>query len=483
MPNRPISLYSRLAAPVIDIVPEPTYHVSRSSYATPQTGALVPPYRRPRVSHPEPRAPLAAFLSFLFSGLGQAYNGHAVLAGVLAAPMLLLVLGAALTVVLAQASIGARLFDIRFLVALIVLDLAVLGWRAFAILHAHVARQSLNLRLWTTHLTVVLLLITVAMHGVPAFYALKGIETINSVSLGGDRDSHGGIGEVPEVRDLPEPSDQPDPRAGDRVNILLVGVDAAPGRSHQLTDTMLVVSLGSAGERSAMISIPRDLYGAPLPDGRLYNNKLNSLMTRANNRPSEFPLGGVGTLKATIGGMLGVDIHYFAAISLLGFKQGIDAIGGVEVDVERAINDPSYSGVEGQRGFHLAAGRHWMDGDTALAYVRSRLGVGDSDFTRADRQQQLLAAVRQKLTAHNLVVVLPGLLDAVRASLATDVPGNRISDLAMAVQEVDMSRLERIVLTPPEYFTVEVSHPTAGYVLHPHLEEIRAVGQRLAGDR
>jgi polyisoprenyl-teichoic acid--peptidoglycan teichoic acid transferase len=434
------------------------------------------------VAQPEPRASLAAFLSFLFSGLGQAYNGHAALAWILALPMLLIVLGAGLTIVLAQAGIAARLFDVRFLVALIVLDVALLGWRAFAILQAHAARQALNVRHWTTQLTVLLLLLTVAMHGVPALYAMKGIETINSVSLGGDRDSHGGIGGVPEVRDLPEPSDQPDPRAGQRVNILLVGVDAAPGRSHQLTDTMLVVSLDSAGERSAMISVPRDLFGAPLPDGRNYHNKLNSLMTVASNRPDEFPLGGVGTLKATIGGLLGIDIHYFAAINLLGFKQGIDSIGGVEVDVERAINDPSYIGVDGQRGFQLAPGSHWMDGDTALAYVRSRLGAGDSDFTRAERQQQLLAAVRQKLTAYNLVMVLPGLLDAVKASLATDIPGHRMSDLATAVQEADMSRLERIVLTPPEYFTVEASHPTAGYILHPHLEAIRAVGQRLAGD-
>jgi polyisoprenyl-teichoic acid--peptidoglycan teichoic acid transferase len=454
--------------------------VSRSSYAAPHPQPLASTFA-PAESTADPRASLAALLSFLFPGLGQAYNGHAALSAILATPALLVILGAAATLIVAQGGLAARLFDVRFLVALIVLDLALLGWRLVAILQAHTARQRLDSRHWTTYATAFLLVVTTVMHGLPAVYAAKGIETINSVSLGGERDSHSGIGEVPEVRDLPEPSTQPDPTAGERVNILLVGVDSAPGRTHQLTDTMLVVSLDRDG-RSAMISIPRDTFGAPLPDGRSYYQKLNSLMTVASARPNEFPLGGVGTLKATIAQLLGIEIHYFAAIDLMGFKRGIDSIGGVEVEVQRSINDPSYVGEDGQRGFHLQPGWQWMDGSTALAYVRSRLGAGDSDFTRAERQQQLLAAVRAKLTAHNLVVVLPGLLDTVRLSLATDIPSQRMGDLAAAIQEVDMSRLERIVLTPPEYYTVEANHPTAGYILHPHLDAIRAVGQRLAAD-
>jgi LCP family protein required for cell wall assembly len=279
---------------------------------------------------------------------------------------------------------------------------------------------------------------------------------------------------------LPEPSNQPNVVAGERVNVLLVGVDAGPGRTTELTDTMLVVSLDPVGGDSAMISIPRDLYGVPLPDGRIFNAKLNSLMAQANAHPAEFPLGGVGTLKATIGELLGVRIHYFAAINLLGFMDAIDAVGGVDVTVERAIDDPFYNDeITGRRvGFHLPAGLHHMDGRLALAFVRSRKGAGDNDFTRADRQQQLLTALQEKLTAGNLLLSLPGLLDAVKNTIATDVPSARIPDLAQAIQDADMSQLRRIVLQPPEFMTAN-PFSAAGYILIPNLDAIRAIGAKL----
>jgi polyisoprenyl-teichoic acid--peptidoglycan teichoic acid transferase len=320
------------------------------------------------------------------------------------------------------------------------------------------------------------------MHAVPAYYAALGIDTLNAVALGGS--SNGGLtsgfGRVPGFSPLPQPSDQPQVERGERVNILLVGIDSAPTRTTQLTDTMLVVSLDPVGGNSAMVSIPRDLYGVPLSDGRTYNNKLNSLMAVAESHPADYPLGGVGTLKAAIGNLLGVKIHYFAAINLLGFKQAVDTIGGVDIVVQRAINDPTYVSAENNQttGFYLAAGPQHLDGRTALAFVRSRKGIGDNDFTRADRQQQLLAAMREKLTAQNLLLVLPGLLDAVKSTIATDVPSDQIPDLAQAVQDADMSSLRRIVLQPPDYMTAD-PHSAAGYILIPNLDAIRAIGEEL----
>jgi polyisoprenyl-teichoic acid--peptidoglycan teichoic acid transferase len=242
---------------------------------------------------------------------------------------------------------------------------------------------------------------------------------------------------------------------------------------------MLVVSLDPDGDASAMISVPRDLYGAPLPDGTLFNRKLNSLMVYAGAHPDAFPLGGVGTLKATIGKLLGIPIHYFAAINLLGFKATVDSIGGVDITVLKAIHDPRYNDEYDKRvGFFIEPGTYHMDGRMALAFVRSRKGAGDNDFTRADRQQQLLTAIRDKLTAGNLLLALPGLLDAVKSTISTDVPSTRIAELARAVQGADMSQLQRIVLQPPDYMRAD-PFSSAGYVLIPDLEAIRAVVQQL----
>jgi LCP family protein required for cell wall assembly len=429
-------------------------------------------------AHSGPRAWIAAFLSFLFPGLGQAYNGQSGLALLLAAPVLVLVLGVFVVLVEGTSTLLTRLFDTRFLIGLIVLDVALLAWRLVAVLQAHGYRATPSFRSGATWATAVLVTITLAMHALPAYYAAKAIDTLDAVALGGLHD--GDLNDpFNAFGGLPSPSGQPDVAAGERVNILLVGIDSAPGRTTQLTDTMLVVSIDPAGTGSAMISVPRDLYGVPLPDGTPFNRKLNTLMVYAAAHPKEFPLGGVGTLKATIGHMLGVPIHYFAAINLLGFKQTVDAIGGVDITVLRAVNDPLYNNEFGHReGFHIKPGTYHMNGHTALAFVRSRKGAGDSDFTRADRQQQLLTAIREKLTAGNLLVSLPSLLDAVKNTIATDVPSDRIAQLAQAVQDADMSQLQRIVLQPPVYMSVD-AHSPAGYILIPDLAAIRAIGEQL----
>ena len=394
----------------------------------------------------------------------------------------MLVLVAAIVVVLLAGTprLLARLFDVRFLVGLILLDVVVLAWRMVAVVQAHGHRARPTLRNRATWVTAFLVTVTLAMHALPAYYAVKAIDTLDTVALGG---THGGDLQdpFPDLSGLEAPSGQPDVNAGQRVNILLVGVDSLPGRTTSLTDTMLVVSLDPNGTASAMVSVPRDLYGVPLPGGGFYNQKLNSLMAYSASRPKDFPLGGVGTLKATIGKLLGVPIHYFAAINLLGFKQTVDAIGGVDITVQRAINDPTYADeFDRPIGFYLKPGTYHMNGHTALAFVRSRKGAGDSDFTRADRQQQLLAAIRDKLTAGNLLLALPGLLDAVKNTIATDVPSDRIAALAQAVQSADMSRLQRIVLQPPLYLQAD-PFSSAGYILIPNLLAIRAIGLALLG--
>jgi LCP family protein required for cell wall assembly len=434
--------------------------------------------------HRDAGAAVAALLSFIVPGLGQAYNRQMVLAWVLALPVLVLAVVAAIVFVLPEVDVLSHLLDIRFLVALIVLDVALLGWRAVAIVQAYAARHvSGRRRSGPTYVTAVLVVIAIVMHAVPVFYAAKAIDTLNAVALGGDG---GGFGARPapgfgdRAEPLPPPTDEPETSVGERVTFLLVGVDSGFDRDWALTDTMLVVSIDPDGT-SAMISVPRDLYGVRLPDGRIYEDKLNSLLSVADGNPDEFPSGGADTLKETIGDFLGIRIHYFAALNLMGFKQAIDAIGGVDITVTRAIADPIYSedGIEGP-GFYLEAGDYHMDGSLALAYVRSRHGPGDSDFTRAERQQEVIAAVQQKLTAGNLLVALPGLLDAVRNTIATDVPSSRIPQLADAVQAADMSLLEGVVIQPPLVTAEEI--PVAGYVLHPDLAAIRALVADILGE-
>ena len=425
----------------------------------------------------DPRSAAAALLSFIFPGVGQAYNGQWTLASLLAVPVLLVGILGLLAVGMGGSGILSRLLDARVLIALIVLDVTLLGWRLVAILQAHGERSRLTFHSWPTWLTVGLVVLTIAMHVLPAYYATKAIDTLGSVALEG-----GGLGgRQGRQIDVAAPSFQPDVGLGERVTILLVGVDFAPGRDHHLTDTMLVATLDPTTGEGALISVPRDLYGVPLGDGRVYNAKLNSLMAAASIDLVTYPEGGPATLKAAIGELLGTTIHYFAAIDIEGMRQVIDTIGGVDVTVEHTINDPTYpDALTGQRGFYLEAGRQHLDGNAALGFARSRMGAGESDFTRAERQQVLLTAIAEKLTAGNLLLTLPGLLDAMRDNVATDVPSSRIPDLAAEVQDADLASLEQVVLSPPDYVVVEAD-TAAGYILHPIFEAISELGARVFG--
>lgn len=434
-----------------------------------------------RRAREDPRASLAAFLSFLFPGLGQAYNGERALATLLAVPVLAIVGTILIVAFVARTGVIARLLDARFLIGLIVLDLALLGWRLVAIAQAHLRRRPFSTRRWTTWATALVLLFTLVMHAVPAWYATLAIDTLSTVAADTGDPGIGDGGAQEGFDPLPPPSDQPEVTQGERVNILLVGVDFAPGRTTDLTDTMLIVSLDPDTGRTSMLSVPRDLYGAPMPDGREWDAKLNSLMASASANPAEFPLGGPGTLKATMSELLDVPIHYFAAINIIGFKQAIDVIGGVDVTNPRLIDDPAYFNEFGEHtGFYLEPGTYHMDGTTAVAYARTRQGIGDNDFTRAERQQQILSAVRDKLTAGNLILALPGLLDAVKNTIATDLPESRLPELAAALQEAETDALDRAVIQPP--LVTPATAADGAYILIPDIEAIRELAADLLGD-
>ena len=147
------------------------------------------------------------------------------------------------------------------------------------------------------------------------------------------------------------------PTLDSRINVLLTGIDSGAQRRQRLNDTLIVVSIDPVSRQVAMISFPRDLSQLPLWDGRTYPDKINSLMTYAQGHRAEFPDGGLPTLMKEIGFLLGVPIHYYAALDLGGFVTMVDLVGGVDVDNQRTIDDPGYGGWTNGHpiGFYLPA--------------------------------------------------------------------------------------------------------------------------------
>lgn len=433
-------------------------------------------------SRPNPRAPLAAFFSFVLPGLGQAYNRQPRLAVLLGLP-------AAVLAVLGMLAAGrgseliVKLLDVRILWAIVLLNLAFLAWRAVAIYQAHAAREAPAWRSWTTWITGVLLAVTLAMHLLPTWYATSTLETLAAVGQGG-----GGAGgllvDPPDPSPAaPEPSRTPPPAPWEpppppvrglpeRFSVLLLGVDLGPGRSTYNTDTMIVATIDPRAGTS-LISIPRDTFGTPLGDGRVYRAKLNSLFAYARIDARTYPLGGPETMKAAVGALLGIKIDYIGAVDFLGFTRAIDAVGGVDVTVTRAVHDWGYRDEYNRLvGFHIEPGTHHMDGYTALAFARSRKGAGDNDYTRADRQQLVIAAMVNKLRSGTWLLNLPILLGAIGDSVASDIPVELMPHIAEALIDADLSDLERLVIQPPLVSPGRLTDGT--YILTPDIPAIQA---------
>ncbi len=144
----------------------------------------------------------------------------------------------------------------------------------------------------------------------------------------------------------------------------------------------------------------------------------------------------------------------------------------------RPIDDPGYDGFgEGKRGWSITAGEHHLDGANALAYARSRKSAGESDFTRAGRQQQIIVALKDAATEGGSVFwELPGLIGAVGDSIRTDLPIDRLPQLAAAIDEMGKGGITRAVIRHPLVRSVDTRY---GSSLQPDIPAIRAVAAGL----
>ena len=425
--------------------------------------ALTEPIADSPSTDPKNASPaLAGLLSFVFPGLGQFYIRRRRAAAVFAIPVLALIAVVALQSVGGIQFFAAQLIDPSFALAALVVIGSLGLWRLASIGHAAVSAQPSGRRLRPRVVVVVLILslAVVIPHGVASYYAWSfydaGTQIFqadgpaptatpvpnSSASPGASPSSTDDQGFPPPATALPTPT-------ADRATFLLTGVDSGHDRMHALTDTLLVASIDLKTHAAVLLSIPRDISNFPLYSGGTFRGKINSLMSAAANDPKRFPDGPVLTLTREIGYLIGVPINYYAAINLDGFQKMVDLVGGVDIDNPKAIDDPRYDWFDGTSGFSLSPGVHHLNGRTALAYVRSRQGVGDSDFTRAARQQQILVALRAKLGGAALLAKLPDLLKVASRTIRTDFPPAQVRDYLMLANQVSDQAIERHVLGPP----------------------------------
>lgn len=426
---------------------------------------------RPDAGHLDRRRLTAAAFSAVLPGLGQLLNGRRQLAAVFLIPSLIL-LGVIVLLVMTQspARLAAWVADPAVLGTVLTLNLLVLVWRLLAVGQAFLDTRwhGPTGRAGVIGLALIALLVIIP-HGVAYRYGTALGDTFERVFSGAALGASG----------TPDDGRGGDAPIGDeRVNVLLVGVDKLPWRTATLTDGMMVVSLDPVGNTVSMLSLPRDLINVPLGNGDVYGPKLNSLMSYADRNEDEFPEGGLAALQGAVGALLGIDIHYYARIDFYGFVDIVDAVGGVDITVKDGFSDPEYTsfGIRGH-GWSIEAGKHHLDGVNALAFARARKGAGESDFTRAGRQQQVLLALRDAVTKDgSLLWELPQLLELVGDLVTTDMPVSRLPAFAAVVDEIDDDAVVRAVIRHP---LVKSKSTQYGSSLIPDVDAIQEVAAKL----
>jgi LCP family protein required for cell wall assembly len=272
----------------------------------------------------------------------------------------------------------------------------------------------------------------------------------------------------------PEPTERPEWDGRERLNILLIGSDGGRQGVNDkslLTDTMITVSVDPVTKRLAFISLPRDTSNIPLPKswpayralGGKWNNKINTLYFQARGRPDLFPGNdkqrGYKALMGALGELYGLDIKYYVAVDLNSFRNVVTALGGVVVDVQLPVMDTAYSTGDG-RGklkLYVPPGMRKMNGQEALAYARSR--HGSSDFDRSARQQRVITSVRDQTDIDALLEpgVVTDLIKQLQKDVKTNIPPKLVPKMLTLAQDIDLDDRENLVLGSSKY--TEVCYP------------------------
>lgn len=246
-----------------------------------------------------------------------------------------------------------------------------------------------------------------------------------------------------------------------RFTILVMGMDRRPGARDTLnsrTDAMLIVSVDPATNKIGVLHIPRDLHLAALDSDSLI--RANTLMIRGESIQE-----GYGPFYAmdTLGYNLGIFIDGFIAFDFEAFIALVDALGGVEVTINYAINDPTYPDMNyGFDPFYLPAGTHLLDGRTALKFVRTR--HGDNDYIRGERQMQVFKALGLKATdgavLPDLLVQAPQLMASLEGHVYTDLTVDELAPLALFAAFVPVEYVVTASLSGQYIATVQVPGTT-----------------------
>lgn len=239
-----------------------------------------------------------------------------------------------------------------------------------------------------------------------------------------------------------------------RVNILLAGYsNDDPGHDGAtLTDSIMVASINQTDNTAQIISIPRDLW-VKIPNHG--SEKINAAYYFAStaNGQEESTSDGMAALQTVTEEILGIDIHYYALINYTAFKDAVNAVGGITVDL--TSEDNPYGLYDPYTNLKLPNSVVNLDGQTALNLARSRgdgpgaYGFPRSDFNRTEHQRKMLIALQQKATTSGVLanpLKIAELADAAGSNVKSSLKTNELQSLAQQLKKIESTKISSVGL-------------------------------------
>lgn len=238
-----------------------------------------------------------------------------------------------------------------------------------------------------------------------------------------------------------------------RVNILLLGIGGPGHDGPDLTDTILLLSIDPVNHKAALVSVPRDIwvqvpgYGDMKINAAYANIKYRALSQNPTSQNAAMQ-AGINSIEKQVNKVLGVSINYYTLVDFTAFKDAINTVGGVDINVAQTLYDPTMAWQNNWSPIIAKKGMQHMDGYHALLYARSRETT--SDFARGQRQRQVITALEQKvfsLGTFSNPVKDAELINAFGNHVSTDLSINNVERLYQIMSAIPANNIKSIGLT------------------------------------
>ena len=253
-----------------------------------------------------------------------------------------------------------------------------------------------------------------------------------------------------------------------RYNVLLMGGDSGAGRWGLRPDSMTVASIDAETGRTVLISLPRNMKNFPFPKGTVMHQQfphgfdadyLNGVNTWAMDNTQLFPKSqhpGIDATIMAIEGITGLQINYWAMVNLQGFKDLVNAVGGITLNVRQPI---PVGGLGDDVVGYIPTGVRKLNGMQTLWFARAR--DGSDDYSRMARQKCVMNAMLHQISPQVAVTNFEKIADASTELISTDIPTSEVGRFVTLALKARDQKISTLSLVPP---MIDTANPDIGLI-------------------